>query len=423
MNNIKFLKYLSLVISTLILISACSSKQKLSNQNVAFIYNKSPFSFKENFKVFNVNDSVTSLFYKINTENLLFKKNDEQPKPTAEVEITYKIYNNKNQNHLIKHGTFSIDKIEKKTMPYDINGKIDLELQSGNSYLLEIITTDFNRTTSQRSFLSIEKNGLNSRENFILRDSKTKLPLLKNYLKQNEAFILEYNEASIKTIYVKYYSRNYPVAMVPFETEPQKPLDMDADSVFSFDLDQNSSFSFSKKGFYHFYADTNNQNGFTLFIYDENFPYSKSPKDLISPLIYITNKEEFEKLQRAANEKEAVDKFWLQLGGNTERAKELIRIYYNRIKEANEYFSSYLEGWKSDRGIIFTIFGSPDIVYKYQNSEIWIYGEENNLMSLNFTFLKLENPFTDNDFSLDRSPVYSNNWYQAVDIWRQGRVY
>ena len=416
MNNIKFLKYLSLIISTLILISSCSSKQKLSNQNVAFIYNKSPFSFKENFKVFNLNDSVTTLFYKINTENLLFKKKDEQSKPAAEVELTYKIYDSKNQKHLIKHGTFVIDDIEKKTLPYDINGKIDLELKSGNSYLMEIITTDFNRTTFQRSFLSIEKNGLNSRENFILRDIKTKLPLLKNYIKQNEGFILEYNEASIKTIYVKYYSRNYPVAMVPFETEPQKPLDMVADSVFSFDLDQNSSFSFSKKGFYHFYADTNNQNGFTLFIYDENFPYSKSPKDLISPLIYITNKEEFEKLQRATNEKEAVDKFWLQLGGNPERAKELIRIYYNRIKEANEYFSSYLEGWKSDRGIIFTIFGSPDIVYKYQNSEIWIYGEENNLMSLNFTFLKLENPFTDNDFSLDRSPVYSNNWYQAVDI-------
>ncbi len=30
---------------------------------------------------------------------------------------------------------------------------------------------------------------------------------------------------------------------------------------------------------------------------------------------------------------------------------------------------------------------------------------------------------SNNDFYLQRSTIYKNNWYTAVDIWRQGRIY
>ena len=82
-----------------------------------------------------------------------------------------------------------------------------------------------------------------------------------------------------------------------------------------------------------------------------------------------------------------------------------------------------MEGWKSDRGIIYIIFGVPNVVYKHKNYENWIYGEENNMMSLSFVFHKVDNPITDNDFVLSRSPVFKNNWFRAVDSWRSGRIY
>ncbi|MCE9540005.1 MAG: GWxTD domain-containing protein, partial [Bacteroidetes bacterium] len=95
----------------------------------------------------------------------------------------------------------------------------------------------------------------------------------------------------------------------------------------------------------------------------------------------------------------------------------------NRVQDANLYFTSYLEGWKTDRGMIYLIYGSPNVTYKTANSETWIYGEENNINSLSYTFSKTNNPFTNNDFTLDRSVVYKQSWYTAVDIWRQGRTY
>jgi hypothetical protein len=93
------------------------------------------------------------------------------------------------------------------------------------------------------------------------------------------------------------------------------------------------------------------------------------------------------------------------------------------VQDANYYFTSYLEGWKTDRGMVYLIYGSPNVIYRTLNSETWIYGEENNVNSLSYSFTKVNNPFTNNDYTLERSVVYKQSWITAVDIWRQGRTY
>ena len=80
----------------------------------------------------------------------------------------------------------------------------------------------------------------------------------------------------------------------------------------------------------------------------------------------------------AEDKKLALDKFWLAKAGSEERGKELIRKYYNRVQDANNYFSSYTEGWRTDRGMISIIFGKPNVVTRTRREEIWSYGEEPN---------------------------------------------
>jgi hypothetical protein len=72
--------------------------------------------------------------------------------------------------------------------------------------------------------------------------------------------------------------------------------------------------------------------------------------------------------------------------------------------------------------MIFTIFGRPNVIYKDQKTETWIYGEENTPMSISFLFIKVQNPFSDNDFRLTRSPLLKNPWYNMVDNWRKGKI-
>jgi len=127
-------------------------------------------------------------------------------------------------------------------------------------------------------------------------------------------------------------------------------------------------------------------------------------------------------LERLRPEKDEV-KFVIANLQDWEFAKEIIRKYDKRVQDGNAYFTSYVEGWKTDRGMIYLIYGAPNVIYKTANSETWTYGEENNINSLTYVFSKVNNPFTDNDYSLDRSPNYKQAWYSAVDIWRQGRAY
>ncbi|BFN37418.1 GWxTD domain-containing protein [Fidelibacter multiformis] len=49
----------------------------------------------------------------------------------------------------------------------------------------------------------------------------------------------------------------------------------------------------------------------------------------------------------------------------TTRNNELMNEYFHRIELANQQFSGFLDGWESDRGMIYTIFGEPDDVEQH----------------------------------------------------------
>ena len=174
---------------------------------------------------------------------------------------------------------------------------------------------------------------------------------------------------------------------------------------------------------FHFQSDSATRTGLTLFVLYDDYPAVIYPAHLAAPLRYLTTRREYEEISSAQEVKPAVDRFWLSLAGSYERGRELIKKYYTRVQDANRYFTSYAEGWQTDRGIIYVVFGAPNVIYKTSNSESWIYGESGSITSLNFTFVRVENPFTDNDYLLNRSPIYENVWFHAVEAWRQGRIY
>ena len=72
----------------------------------------------------------------------------------------------------------------------------------------------------------------------------------------------------------------------------------------------------------------------------------------------------------------ALDEFWLKCGGNENKAKRLISTYYDRVEEANTFFSGMQEGWRTDRGMVHIVMGVPDMIRRFSWREVWIYGDE-----------------------------------------------
>jgi len=140
-------------------------------------------------------------------------------------------------------------------------------------------------------------------------------------------------------------------------------------------------------------------------------------------LRYITSNQEYDRIIKSGNIRQAIERFWIDAAGDRERGREAIRIYYGRVENANRHFTAETEGWRTDRGLVHIIFGVPTSIYKNDLSETWIYGEENNLMSLAFTFKRRNGAFNENDLVLERDPLLKGAWYRNVESWRNGRVY
>lgn len=103
----------------------------------------------------------------------------------------------------------------------------------------------------------------------------------------------------------------------------------------------------------------------------------------IEQMIYITNRDKINELLKIENEQIKYEKFmefWKAKDPtpNTEE-NELMDEYYGRVEYANQHFSTYQEGWKTDMGMVFIILGPPNNVerrpfnYDRPAYEIWEY--------------------------------------------------
>jgi len=125
----------------------------------------------------------------------------------------------------------------------------------------------------------------------------------------------------------------------------------------------------------------------TFVIRWKGIPASVLDLDLaIGQMMYIVDKDRLEKMKEspADRKKELFLEFWRKKDPTpgTER-NELMDEYYARVEFANKHFSHFIDGWKSDMGMVFIIFGTPSNVERHpfdSNSkpyEIWTYYELN----------------------------------------------
>jgi GWxTD domain-containing protein len=115
--------------------------------------------------------------------------------------------------------------------------------------------------------------------------------------------------------------------------------------------------------------------------------------EAIEQLIYIANPDEMEYMEDGKDEEEKTKRFiayWKTKDpspGNEEN--EVFQEYFGRVNFANEQFSHYIDGWRSDRGMVFIILGPPHNIerhpfeYNSKPFEVWQYYEINR----SFTFL------------------------------------
>lgn len=409
------IRHIAMALFGVWLLASCSGQKGLAYKNMAQNYQQESVLMRPDFTVQHINDSITRLHFRVSSSELLYSRELGSDTFKTAFRVHYNFIKSFDEEIVLDSGVVIVKDQMLEMVDKRITGSIDVKTKSVNG-ILYITALDMIRNYDYTDFIRIKRESGKGRQDFAIFDMDGNR-LFSPYLRPGQQVKIVHRDLDSAQLIGRHYNRDFPMPAPPYVITNQETFDYRADSIFLIDL--NAPITIPDKGFFHLQLDSNQAAGITLFAFDESFPYVTRVEQLMPPMRYITSSREYEALES----KKQVDEFWIRNASSPERAKHLIANYYGRVEDANRFFSSYHPGWKTDRGIIYTVFGPPNIIYKSENGETWIYGDENSMLSYNFNFVRVENPFTDNDFALNRSSVYRYSWSQAVDTWRQGRVF
>ena len=404
----------------LVLVAGCEATEKVSLHNLAYLYQAEKQFTEPNSWVYHSTDSTSTLFVEVLFSKLVYQKDPYSGLYTCSYRLSYKLTSGYESKETLQSSSL----VSGDSLNYGKNTgmvqSFEIIMKYPGKYLLEITLFDLNRQEGSTWYLDADKTTMLGRLNFLVLNRNNAL-IFKDYIPEGEQFKIITDRPDLNFLYVSHYQRDFPVARPPYTEDHDQAFVYRPDSAFMIPLlnGETDWMMLEKPGFYHFRKDSVNRAGLTLYNFPEGFPEIITAEQLRDPLRYITTRKEYDTLTENSDVKAAVDDFWLKTARTPERAKNLIQKYYSNVEEANLYFTSYLEGWKTDRGLIYIIFGKPSYVYRSKGTEEWIYGEPQNRSSLRFTFVQVNNPFTDNDYMLLRSPTLKEPWFITVQSWRR----
>lgn len=394
------------------------------NDNFAYLYGKGAAAVRLDARIYQADNGRAVIYYKLRTQDLLYKGSGGGGPYYAQVALSYQAYNAPGAKQpLDSASTVVKDQCMALSEDKELIGSMPLKLQGGNPFYLRLTAHDLNRDARSTVLLCVQPSGTGDAQSFLPLDG-LKLPQFNDRTLPGTMVLLQAESLAGKTLQVRHYP---PVEKLPapvFAQAAPPDLNLPPDSTFTMAVGKDGLLAFTAgdSGFYHFVADTASGKGYTLFVQAGDHPAVRSVQTMLEPLRYITSAKEWEAINTAADPRLEMEQFWTGAAGSRERAREAIAAYYGRVESANRHFTSYTQGWKTDRGLVHIIFGTPTTIRKDDRSETWIYGDETNLMSLMFAFHKRDDPFSDNDLVLQRDPQLKTAWYRNVESWRNGRI-
>jgi GWxTD domain-containing protein len=352
--------------------SCKTTQQTVDYKDLSYLYNPTKNPINPRYNVINKTDESSELSVRFSTSDLFFSEANPQGVPTAMVIITVKLYSMSQGKALADTAVLDLS-IVKETGKQEYVYNLPLKVEKGVEYLAEVKILDRLRLLVTQDFVQFNTLSYNNRYNFRIQGHFDKNELFSSVLRIDEYVNLLYSRGHVDSLYISFYKPFREVPDPPSMLLPEKTLDYDPLQVAALPYSDSLPMMFPKEGIYLCSIDRNIKDGFTFLNLGSTYPKVTTPERMIDPLIYLTSQDELTELKSAAKPKAALDEFWIKCGGNVDKARELIRIFYTRVLYSNYYFTSYKEGWRSERGMIYIIYGPPDKVYKTSEGESWGY--------------------------------------------------
>lgn len=423
MYRFSFIKIFVLFILMAALFSCSSSKKSSKPRNFDTLYDPKSLSIFPEVLLLSKDTDSSEIRIRIKQEELLFNQSNAENKLLAQVNIKYDLYTSENYEHSSASGNYnySIEKLQKTDYQ---SFAFSVPAGQNNAYFIEITITDLNRNTERLLFKSINRTKPINQQDFAIYDKNTNQLYFYPFIKSGQSFSVKHYKNNFDSLYVSFYRSDFSIPLPPARIENLTDSFVLADSSFVFYPDSADFSCFETEGIYFFSPVKNQKEGFSLFNFGFGYPDVITPCQLFEPLQYLAQVGKcVNDSADGRNIKLAVDNFWLAKAKNINRSRELIKIFYSRVKYANIFFTSYKPGWQTERGMIYIIYGPPDNLFKSEKEERWIYQPKDLGPGVIFNFEQIEHPFSTNHYILNRAKQKITGWDDAVKLWNSGEVY
>lgn len=231
------------------------------------------------------------------------------------------------------------------------------------------------------------------------------LPILEKYINRSG-----FSWVGNDTLLATQYPEIFPPADPPMaDMKPLAPqVQMDTSFLFSGEVE------FHENKFYTILKDSMASQGVTMLRVPPYFPEYRQLGELIESMLYLTSEQERKSMLKSANPKQSFDSFWMNTYSTKSRARNAIRRYYNQVEVTNILFTDFKPGWKTDRGMMYIVFGAPDEVYRSGNSEEWYYDNGSA-----FEFTVISTFFAAKTYALRRNKDFEEQWFTQIATIRR----
>lgn len=402
-------------------IKSCKTVTRLSNQNLNYLYDETQYELNPEYRIFHHFKDSSTLYYRISSDELKYTRSSEEEPYMANYKIHYRLIDSYTSNVVTDSLTklFS-DTAKHKTGLY-LKDSIILAMPGNDSYVVHLTMTDMNSQLQNNSVITANKTGDNNFQyyKFYKTGDNDKTLLFFPMISKSGHYTLKYKDNISKQAHIGIYSKSQPVALPTFYDGSQQFPEMEPDTTFQIYFDEGmAELQVETAGIYWVKPDAESVNGTVLYYFFEGFPNLYDDYKLY-PLRYLTSSEEFAKLVSHPDPADAADIFWTTMAGTYQRGTKTVDRFYYNVKMANKLFTTWKEGWKTDRGMIYSVFGPPDRVAKVDNSETWTYYGTWRMPHTEFVFRKTDAPLGQTCYELDRHTYYRNIWFQVIENLRR----
>lgn len=413
------LKLLILLTFFAFLLHSCTQPKKLSKYNLAHTYAEDfPGKIMQE-QIFHLNDSISELAIKIDASKIPGLRKSQLDAYSLML-VNYAVYSSLNKSDLIQSDSYKLSDL----VPYDTlkfassEVIIPLHLLENQSYHIVLSIKDQVNKRNFEKILRVDKNA-DSPENFRVIDENNKIVWFP-WLEKDKKIKIVYRYPEANMVYLSYFEPKFSPAMPPYASIPKIANEM-PQRFEKFDISLKNGVSqimqLPKEGVYKIHAKVDQIRGKMLVQFYEGYPSLENDAQKVFVLRYLNARKEFSAMLQD-DPTHTIQEFWFFEGRAKDRSQEMQRTYYARAQRANELFSSYKEGWKTDRGMIFMVYGPPDNVFYQEDREVWEYGSAAEYNDLRFDFMMSNTPLNHQEYILNRQDDYKDSWHLVVENWR-----